>query len=224
LAIEGTEIAEKNPKSVIEFSVFILDFLCEPLRPWFNLAFVFQQEGMNDDELKSLLQGAESGLHKRAFAAGELTERVRALDRARKRRARVLLTAAPLVAIVAAALAWQIFSGQGGPPFDASELERLRTEAEYHERVAREMMAQMELERSRRRMLATADPLDEIRQQVDVVAYRMILRADNLQTEMMASREAIELYRDVLKLFPKTYSADVARQRLSALGESLEET
>jgi hypothetical protein len=40
----------------------------------------------------------------------------------------------------------------------------------------------------------------------------------------MGSREAVALYREVLRLFPKTYSAEVARDRLAGLGAGVEET
>ena len=42
-----------------------------------------------------------------------------------------------------------------------------------------------------RHALAQPDPFDEIREQIDIVAYRMILRADELRTQMDPPEEAI---------------------------------
>jgi F0F1-type ATP synthase membrane subunit b/b' len=190
---------------------------------------------MNDDELKSLLQRAEAGLEKRSPVASELAGRVRRLDRRRGRRSRALWAAVPL-AVVAGIATWQFLpSGVGrkpdqkaaSVPVDVREIERLRAEAEYYERTARQMIARAEREGSSkitRAAWSESDPFAEIREQVDTVAYRMILRADDLQAAMMQSQEAVELYRQVVQLFPKTYSAEVARKRLSDLGASVEET
>jgi hypothetical protein len=189
---------------------------------------------MNDAELKSLLQGAEAGLERRSPDACELAARVRRLDHRRRRRWRVILTAAPL-AVMAGVAAWQFLPSHAGreidqtaarAPVDAGEIERLRAAADYHERAAREMIARVE--RENRWTIAGAaaqsDPMADIREAVDVVAYRMVLRADELHAARMESREAVELYRDVVRLFPKTYSAEVARKRLSDLGANVEET
>jgi hypothetical protein len=150
----------------------------------------------------------------------------------------VLLAAVPL-ALVAGAIGWALVGDEGGvagnepvaakgmpAAIDPGQIERLRAEAEQHERMAREMMAAAARQPNHPddggRL--NAEVLDEIREQVDSVAYRMILRADGLHATMMDSPEAVELYRRVMRLFPKTYSAEVARERLTALGAPVEET
>jgi hypothetical protein len=184
---------------------------------------------MHDDELKKLLRQADAGRDRLLTDGRELADHVRWVDRSRRKRARVL--AAVMPAALAIVVGWMILSRDTSvAPNGAVELaqiERLRVQAEFHERRARELIARVERERglpSTPHASEVSDPLAEIREQVDVVAYQMILRADALRAGMMASREAIELYRKVLRLFPKTYSAQVARDRLSGLGASVEET
>lgn len=190
---------------------------------------------MNDDELKSLLRSADAGVEKPVFATGELAERVRRLDRRRRRRARLLVAAAPVLGVVTIA-AWFLPQKAvptnadrraASVPSDVREIERLRAEAAYQEQMARAMISLAERERVARSVAVVgeeSDPLDEIREQVDVVAYRMILRADDLYARKMDSPEVVELYREVMQLFPKTYSAEVARRRLTDLGASVEDT
>jgi hypothetical protein len=142
----------------------------------------------------------------------------------------MFVAAAPLAALATVFAAWRLLPGPAVPakvderivgvPFDVSEIERLGAEAEYHERLARRIIAQRKRDRAveqARRVLAEPDPLDEAREQIDVVAYRMIQRADELRARMDPSAEAIRVYRDVERLFPKTYAAEVARERLTAM-------
>ncbi len=75
-------------------------------------------------------------------------------------------------------------------------------------------------ERAARMSLEADDPLAELRENVDIVAYRMILEADELQADMRPSPAAIEIYERVIRDFPNTYSAEVARERLTAAGST----
>jgi hypothetical protein len=102
------------------------------------------------------------------------------------------------------------------------EISRLAAEAEFHFRIARRMIADREAQQAaerRRRELALPDPLQEIREGLDRVAFRMIYEADRLREAMQPAEESIAIYRDVIRLFPTTHSAQLARERLSALGQ-----
>ena len=61
-------------------------------------------------------------------------------------------------------------------------------------------------------------PAESVEMQVDLVAYRMIVEAESLQKAMRPSDQSISLYREVVRLFPTTWAAEVARERLSDLG------
>jgi hypothetical protein len=142
----------------------------------------------------------------------------------------MFLTVAPMAALGVVVVAWWLGPGAvsvkldqhvANAAFDLNDIERLRAEAELHERVARELVSQRKRDAAREQVrlaLLRTDPLDDVREQVDVVAYRMVMRADDLQTRM--DPEAIDVYRDVVQLFPNTSSAELARQRLTQLGLS----
>jgi hypothetical protein len=59
------------------------------------------------------------------------------------------------------------------------------------------------------------------REPLDVVAYRMVLRADAILAGMQRE-QAASIYRQVVRLFPTTGSAELARQRLINAGFSVE--
>jgi hypothetical protein len=191
---------------------------------------------MNDDDLKSLLRDAEAGIERPNLAPGDLAGRVRGLDRRRRRRTRMFLAAAPLTVLGALFVAWSLWPKPASVKLDervasvavdTSEIVRLEAEAEFHKRVARQMIAGLNRDRALERardVLAKGNPLDDVREQIDVVAYRMVQRADALRTQMDPPAEAIRIYRDVERLFPATYSAELARMRLSQLGLSEGET
>ena len=93
----------------------------------------------------------------------------------------------------------------------ADEINPLLAEAEHHWQVARRIIAMREHDRvliKARLVLAADDPVDQIREQIDSVAYRMILRADALRAAMTPSDEAVVIYENVVRLFPTTPSAD----------------
>jgi hypothetical protein len=183
---------------------------------------------MNDDELKALLRGADRPV---AVDGAALATRARRIERRRVVRSRLLLAAAPVVLLM---VVWGVRPREAAvaPAVDRAELpaeiERLRAEAAWQTEKARRLVALAEAERLPRATDALAsggaDPLADVREQVDVVAYQMVLRADGLHAAMMDSAEAVELYREVLRLFPTTYSAEVARERLAGLGANAEKT
>jgi hypothetical protein len=175
---------------------------------------------MHDDDLKQLLHGAEGDLAPPKVAPAALAARVRTADRHRRRRKKILIVAAPLTLIVAFGVGRGLYSPEKLDEFastntDAAfqaQLLALEAEAETHAARARALMA----EREAALALLEDDPLAELRENVDIVAYRMILEADELQADMRPIPAAIEIYERVIRDFPNTYSAEVAQERLTA--------
>jgi hypothetical protein len=66
-----------------------------------------------------------------------------------------------------------------------------------------------------RNLLADGDPTDLVRERLDLVALRMIVRADQLRGSRPLDGEAEAIYRQVIRLFPTTHSAELARARLA---------
>lgn len=190
---------------------------------------------MRDDELKSLLRGAEVGLGDAPVDAARLAERVRDRRRRRGRNRRVIAVAAPLLLAIGAVGLFR--SGRDvAMPVDhvaqqerqttaneEADIERLVAQADFHRRVALRIDALLREERSlgeAREALAAAEPEAEIREQLEIVAYRMILRADALRAAMEPGDAALVIYQDIVRLFPNTQSAELARRRLTELEAS----
>lgn len=175
---------------------------------------------MQDDELTRILRRAAAELPPPALAPAELSARVRVAHGKQQRRRRVLLAGVPAVALVAllgrrltldADRSPVAPSSQQVAVFSEAEIASLEADAEAHAHAARLLIAAQ----PRRSALLADDPLADVNEQVDVVAYRMILEADSKQAQMKATAEAIEIYNRVLELFPASHSAEIARQRLS---------
>jgi hypothetical protein len=194
---------------------------------------------MQDDELKNLLRKAESDLVDSPLDAGLLAERVRGRWQRGQRRRRVIAVAGPLLLIIAATGLWIV--GRRAPLSEISgvddarqlnridvldtgrDIEQLVAQAEFHRRLARRIAAKLKEGRPRGDIpdtLAAERPEDEIREQLEIVAYRMILRADGLRAAMAPGNEIVVIYRDIVRLFPDTQSAELARRRLTELGAS----
>ena len=199
---------------------------------------------MQDDQLQKLLQAAERDLSDPPGAPRELAEMVQVRFGKRRRNARAIMIATPWVLVAICLATWQIrdrvvatsgtatqlghqtIATSSEPPghvLDADEIKRLEAEADFHVQVARNIIALREQDRMRERARAASaegDPLDDAREQLEIVACRMILRAEQLQAQMQPAEEAIGIYRDIVHLYPHTHSADSARRRLMELGIS----
>jgi len=100
------------------------------------------------------------------------------------------------------------------------ELAALEAEANFHLQIARRMIADRERDATlalARRALTDDEPSEAVRERLDLVAYRMIARADRLRSEPHPNEDPIVIYREVVRLFPTTDSAAEARLRLAEL-------
>jgi len=61
------------------------------------------------------------------------------------------------------------------------------------------------------------DPFEEIQQEVDKTAFILVYHADRLYRQSNKTDSAVQAYNQVIKLFPQTQWAEVARQRLSEI-------
>jgi hypothetical protein len=186
---------------------------------------------VDEGGLRKLLGTAESDLERAPFVAVQMVHRVRDRHAARtRRRARLLQVGVPLAAACAVMVMWQLIprpvaqSEKHGLANVATEsgavdIERLRAQAEFHSQLAHELMAVADRQRARGAR-AAARNREINREPLDLVAYRMILRADAILAAMESSEEAAVIYRQVVRLFPTTGSAELARQRLADKGFS----
>ncbi|HEY2841326.1 MAG TPA: hypothetical protein VGJ26_19370 [Pirellulales bacterium] len=109
-------------------------------------------------------------------------------------------------------------------PFEAehalAELAALNAEADLHWRTAQRIIAERERDATlalARRALTDEEPAQVVRERLDLVAYRMIARADRLRDEPRPHEDPAQIYREIVRLFPTTDSAAEARIRLAEL-------
>lgn len=100
------------------------------------------------------------------------------------------------------------------------ELAELEAEANFHRQLAQRMIDDRERDVTlalARQALTEEEPAETVRQRLDLVAYRMIARADRLRSEPHPKQDPTEIYREVVRLFPATESAAEARLRLAEI-------
>jgi ElaB/YqjD/DUF883 family membrane-anchored ribosome-binding protein len=61
------------------------------------------------------------------------------------------------------------------------------------------------------------DPIEETQRQVDKTAFILVYQADRLYRQSNQTDSAVQAYNQVIKLFPQTQWAEVARQRLTEI-------
>jgi hypothetical protein len=108
-----------------------------------------------------------------------------------------------------------------------ADIAALAAEAEFHALVARRMIAALNQQKALeawQKEQALGDPLENLRAELDETAFRMIARADQIIQQMGERDSAIAIYKDVIRLFPKTLSAGVAHDRLARLDQLQGET
>ena len=200
---------------------------------------------MRDEQLQKLLHAVEPDVDPATFVPAEMARRVRLRYQKERRNRRVLVVAAPLVVMLLGIAGWRISdinsnsfrpgvetqavrrpldpqpSNVKGATLTAADIHRLETEAALHLRVARRIAEVRRHDLALDEAVRDRDSLESdgnIREQLDIVAYRMILRADALRAAMRSAEEVIVIYQEVVRLFPQTSSAELARQRLTDLG------
>jgi hypothetical protein len=161
-------------------------------------------------------------------ALTQLPARVR---RRRHRRRMMKAVAVAAVAIIAIPLlALTMLTRPGPRPIVATsrpapaptrqDLARLNLQAELHEQTAAAMLKATDLASAPAVAIvpAVADEnvLAHVRQQRDRAALVLIYEADQAAREKQTTR-ALAGYRRTIQLFPKTYAAAVARQRLKEM-------
>jgi len=178
-----------------------------------------------DDRLADLLTRADRAADAPALAA-DLPGRVSRRARRRAVARRCGVTAAAIV--VASTVSWAVTARHQQPAPEilattkgssdlTAEVARLRDEAELH-RLTAEAIVRLRADRRERQLAAKAptrpDPLDALAWQRERAALILVDRADRMSRDAGAKPLAVAAYRRAAELFPGTYWADVAAERL----------
>ena len=183
---------------------------------------------MTDDRIKQLFQIADRTAG-RPIMFPIKTSAIR--RKARIRRAAVLtsrIAAAVLIIFVLAV--WGLSDRTTEPPVQQeqdkiavlqNEVELLQAKVDAAYELVQEVL-ETERRRARLEELQTQlanipDALEEIQKEVERAAFVIVYAADRMYHERNAKSSALQAYKRVVELFPKTQSAEVARQRLAEI-------
>ena len=189
------------------------------------------------DRLESLLRRADAAAGPAPELGEDLPQRVRQVAR-RARRVRLGMGAMAATIVLAGGLIWLFcFNGPRGPglgeqagrgvgPSDAEQVAALRAEIERLDaevaslaaavRRMREFEADYQQLHKLRRELARVDISDKIARDVDEAVFIMIYDAD-LRLKEGQKESAVDIYQQVIRLFPKNRWAKVAREKLAKI-------
>lgn len=192
---------------------------------------------MNDERLGQLLRQADAASGGPRVGPANLSLRVRRRAR-RQRQVRTIGTAVTAVLVLSLSIvAWvnrygrtrsglmptPIVADRGPKPISLAELQRqieqlreeILTGCEAVQEVLRRQAFEERLAALRER--AEADPLREVRDQMDRAALIMVYQADRMYRELNLRESAMASYEQTIRLFPQTHWAQVARDRLAEL-------
>ncbi len=181
---------------------------------------------MKEDELKNLLQEVDR-------MAGQpcRTQVDVSAVRRRANRRRLAHLAGPIAAAAVLLIAAGIWSLVTNDSEQANEQEKIIALEKQVKQLQASTDAALALiqevledERSQSRLVeleaelaSIPDPLEEIQKQVDKTAFILVYQADRLYRELNDTKSAVEIYKRVIRLFPRNQWATVARERLSEI-------
>ena len=194
---------------------------------------------MQERDLQHLLRNADRQAGPPPEAPPLTVRQARKLIAQRQRRSRAIVGATTVVLLLGGGTVWratgvsrsvadpesQVAEAAPAPtPTDVAEtdLAALAAEADFHALVARRMIAALRHQQALeawQKERALGDPIEQIHAELDKTAFRMIARADGIIEQMGERATAIAIYKDVIRLFPKTLSAGVAHDRLAKIDQ-----
>ena len=181
---------------------------------------------MSEERIKTLLQKADEVAGGPVFGPVTIT-RIR--QRVFRRRVMMVISSVAAAAVILVVTGVLITRTRPEPPQPQerriasleTQVEQLRAQTDATLKLMQEVLAK---DRQERRLAALEaelasipDPRVEIERQVDKTAFILVYQADKLYKELNQTQLAVEAYKEVIQLFPKNRSADVARERLSQI-------
>jgi Tfp pilus assembly protein PilN len=183
---------------------------------------------MTEDKIKNLLQRADE----MAGAPGPVSINLSTV-RHRANRRRIISIATPVAAAAAILIAVGLYgftlraakiTHQQKIALLEMQIEQLQARADATYNLVQEVLQnereQQRLYELQAQLASIPDPLEEIQKQVDKTAFNLVYQADRMYRELNLKSSAIRTYKRVIKLFPKTQWAEVARERLSEIRNS----
>jgi tetratricopeptide (TPR) repeat protein len=181
---------------------------------------------VNDDGIKELLANADKAAGPPAFG------HVRAAGiRARLRRRRMIVAGFPAAAaaVLLALGVWCVCTRTTEPaPQDErriasleEQVRQLQVQTEAALKLVQNVLAQereqQRLDALEAELASIRDPREEMEAQADRAAFALVYEADRFYRELNQAQSAVEVYEQVIRLFPQSRWADEARKRLAEI-------
>jgi hypothetical protein len=181
---------------------------------------------MTDDKIKDLLQKADQMAGRPVIFPVDIYAIYR---RAHIRRiAKIATRIAALFVFISALAIWSLLSRNAKSPTNHEQIASVKTQLmqldarvdatlKLVNEVLEEERKQHRLNELEAQLASIPDPLEEVQMQVDKTAFILVYQADRMYREFNLKGSAVKTYKRVIKLFPKTQWAEVARQRLAEM-------
>jgi len=175
-----------------------------------------------EEKLKNILEQADKSAPSIKFSKETISPAIHHRHAVRKLTYAVCGAAAVLV-ITASILIVTIRPGKPSmSPQQIASLEQqikeLNIRADATLKLVREVLDRQnkidEIQKLNAQLASYGDPLQEIKEKVDEAALMTFLHADRLYNELNQKESAVDSYKSVIKYFPDTPSAEMAKQKL----------
>jgi len=182
---------------------------------------------MTEDRIENLLRTADQMAGPAKPVSANLAATVR--RRAHRRRTiRFVTPIAAAIAVLAAVGVWSLATKTTETPRNQTRLVSIETQlAQLQARTdATLKLIEEVLERERQqrklaeleaKLASIRDPLEEVQEQVEKTAFILVYQADRMYEQRNQRDSALATYNRVIELFPRTRSAQTARERLSEI-------
>ena len=180
---------------------------------------------MTEERIKNLLQEADGGASLSESDAGAITAWVyRRAGRRRLVRVAVPVAAVALV-LIGIGLQQLVVRQEAARAKQTAAIEmqvkqltaQVDSALDLVAEVLENQRRQQRLEALEAKLAAIPDPLEEIQRQADKTAFVMVYQAEKMDKQLNLRDSAVRTYKQVIRLFPETQSAKVARERLAEM-------
>ncbi len=178
-----------------------------------------------EDKLKTILQTADRKAGPPAPLSANLTAVVR--RRVQRRRMRITIISTAAVILIAAGVCISLLTAKSNRneqkriAFLEAEVQRLQASTDATLRLVNKLMEserrQKRLADLRYQLAAIPDPLETMQMEVEGAASILLYEADKMSRVPEQQKFALAKYNRLIKLYPDTYSARTAKQRLSEI-------
>lgn len=180
---------------------------------------------MTEDKIKDLLQKADQTAPSLPPVSADLGATIHRLANQR----RLTNIAGPLAAAAVILIAFGIWhvktvkttSDEQKMASLEAEIQQLQARTDATLKLIREVLDYEQKQRHLReleaKLASIPDPLEEMQRQIDKTAFILVYQADHMYRELDQKDSAIRTYNRVIKLFPHSRSAELAKQRLSKI-------